>query len=77
MNFSRALKRTMLEFDITGIDLAQKSGISKNTISTFRQGGQTTTETLEKLLAAMPAEAREFFFHELEQGDYSQSLTSV
>jgi transcriptional regulator with XRE-family HTH domain len=71
MNFAKALKRTMLEFDITGVELSRRSGISKNTISAFRQGGQSlTVENLEKLLGAMPEDARAFFFRELECGEY-------
>jgi transcriptional regulator with XRE-family HTH domain len=53
----------MTEFRITGAELSEKSGVSKNTISAFRQNRQSlTVENLEKLLAAMPEDAREYFF---------------
>lgn len=78
MNFAKALKRTMTEFDLKGVELSQKTGLSENAISAFRRGSQSmTVKNLEKILRAMPADARQFFFHELEQGDYSQDLTAV
>jgi transcriptional regulator with XRE-family HTH domain len=57
----------MSEFRLTGTELSSKSGVSRNTISAFRQGGQSlTVDNLEKLLGAMPEEARRYFFSQLQ-----------
>jgi transcriptional regulator with XRE-family HTH domain len=56
----------MSEFNLTGTQLSEQSGVSKNTISAFRKGSQSlTVQNLEKLLGAMPEEARRYFFAEL------------
>lgn len=66
MTFANALMHTMTEFKLKGTELSKKSGVSKNTISAFRQGGQSlTVDNLEKLLDAMPEEARMYFFSEI------------
>ncbi len=71
MNFATALRHTMSEFRLTGTELSQKSGVHQNTISAFRQGGQSlSVENLEKLIAAMPEEAREYFFSEIKNAEY-------
>ncbi len=57
----------MSEFNLTGTELSSKSGVSRNTISAFRQGGQSlSVDNLERLLAAMPENAREYFFSWVE-----------
>jgi transcriptional regulator with XRE-family HTH domain len=67
MSFANALKHTMTEFGLTGADLASKSGVSKNTISAFRRGKQSlSVNNLEKVLGAMPEEARSYFFNQLK-----------
>jgi transcriptional regulator with XRE-family HTH domain len=72
MTFANALKHTMTEFGLTGAQLAEKSGVSKNTVSAFRQGRQSlTVDNLEKLLGAMPQEARSYFFNELKDAQYT------
>jgi transcriptional regulator with XRE-family HTH domain len=81
MSFANALRHTMSEFKLTGTELSKKSGVSKNTISAFRQGGQSlTVENLEKLLGAMPEEARRYLFAELvntKQTIAVENLSSV
>jgi transcriptional regulator with XRE-family HTH domain len=81
MSFSSALRHTMSEFNLTGTELSEKSGVSKNTISAFRKGGQSlTVQNLEKLLGAMPEEARRYFFAELidkRQASGAENLSQV
>ncbi len=71
----------MSEFNLKGTELSQKSGVSRNTISAFRQGSQSlTVENLEKLLEAMPDEARRYFFSELvnlKQVTAAENLSAV
>jgi transcriptional regulator with XRE-family HTH domain len=78
MTFSNALRHTMSEFRLTGTELSKKSGVSKNTISAFRQGTQSlTVENLEKLLGAMPDEARRYFFSELANARQSSDMENL
>lgn len=66
MSFANALKHTMTEFGLTGAELASRSGVGKNTISAFRQGRQSlSVSNLEKVLGAMPEEARLYFLSQL------------
>ena len=71
----------MTEFTMTGVELSEKSGVSKNTISAFRKGSQSlTVQNLEKLLSAMPEEARRYFFAELvdtKQTSNAENLPQV
>lgn len=62
----------MSEFRLTGTELSSKSGVSRNTISAFRQGGQAiSVDNLEKLLGAMSEDARRYFFSQLQGVQYS------
>lgn len=50
----------MFRYGLTGADLAEKSGITATQISKFRNGADLRTDSLEKLLSAMPEDAREY-----------------
>lgn len=66
MQFSQALDRTLNEFGIKAKWLAERSGVSPQMISDFRNGKQRIySDSLEKMLASLPAEAREYFFRQL------------
>jgi transcriptional regulator with XRE-family HTH domain len=52
-NFSQAFDRTLRYHRITGKVLSQKTGISQNHISEFRNGGNISAEALSRLLAVM------------------------
>ncbi len=68
MDFSKALDRTLKQFEITGKWLANESGVSQRMISSFRRGQQSIyTDSLEKILSALPDEAQKYF-HELVLG---------
>ncbi|MGB3493888.1 MAG: helix-turn-helix transcriptional regulator [Elainellaceae cyanobacterium] len=63
MKLSEAFKETMFRFNLNGNALADKSGLTPSQISNFRNGSiNLRTNSLEKLLAAMPYEARSYFF---------------
>lgn len=66
MQFSQALDRTLNEYGIKAKWLAERSGVSPQMISDFRNGKQRIySDSLEKMLASLPTEAREFFFRQL------------
>lgn len=52
-NFSQAFDKTLRYYRITGKALWEKTGISQNHISEFRNGGNISAEVLSKLIAAM------------------------
>jgi transcriptional regulator with XRE-family HTH domain len=54
---------TLKEFKIDGQSLSKASGVREATISEFRHGRRAIkTDSLQKLLAAMPLEAQQFYF---------------
>lgn len=66
MNFSKAFDRTLNHFGISGKWLSEQSGVSQQMISGFRRGQQRIySDSLEKLLQALPFEAQQYFFESL------------
>jgi predicted transcriptional regulator len=60
MNFSTAFCQTLEHYNLNNVDLCRNSGISLSRFSLFKKGQNVRVDTLEKLLAAMPQEAREY-----------------
>lgn len=60
MRFYEAFKETMHRFDLKGVELSKNSGLKPSQISKFRGDQNIRIETLEKILFAMPQEAREY-----------------
>lgn len=51
----------MFRFNIKATDLAEQSGISASRLSQFKGGQNVRIDTLDKILEALPPEARRFF----------------
>ena len=62
MNHREAFKQTLEKFNITAKSLAQKSGVQERQISQFRNGKDLMSETLFSLIAALPNEAKIYYF---------------
>ncbi len=63
MSWNIAFDRTLKEFGISAKWLAERSGITPQSISRFRKGhGPMTTDNLNLLLSHLPYEARAYFF---------------
>ncbi|MDV3351449.1 helix-turn-helix transcriptional regulator [Leptothoe sp. ISB3NOV94-8A] len=62
MNFSEAFDLTLKEFGLTGKSLAISTGLREATVSNFRNGSDIRSDNLEKLLSALPPEAKQFLF---------------
>ena len=63
MNLNKAFDQTLKDFEITAKHLAEMSGVAPQTISDFRRGKKAIqTDSLEKLLSVLPAEAQAHFF---------------
>ena len=62
MESSEAFRRTLFEFRLSGAELSRRTGVSKQQISTFKNGRQgVSTYTLDKLLDGMAPPARRYF----------------
>lgn len=62
VRFSEAFKETMFRFDLTGAEIAERSGLTTAQISQFRNGRNIRIDNLERILAALPLNAREYLF---------------
>ncbi|EKU97124.1 hypothetical protein Lepto7375DRAFT_0998 [Leptolyngbya sp. PCC 7375] len=62
MNFSKAFDLTLKEFGLTGKAVAVNAGVREATVSNFRNGSDIRTDSLEKLIKALPPDAKQFLF---------------
>lgn len=63
MRFSSAIDQTLKQYGITGKELSTRSGVAEASISRFRRGERDIqAESLEKIVAALPASAQQYFF---------------
>ena len=63
MDWNSAFDITLKEFKVSAKWLSERTGISQQSISKFRQGhSPMTTDNLNALLAEIPFEARQRFF---------------
>ena len=63
VNFSEALDKALERYGISAKWLSEQSGVSQQMISQFRNGKQRIySDSLEKLLAALPGEVRDYYF---------------
>lgn len=69
MKFSTAFREAMFRYELRGSDLSNRSGVSAAQISNFKSGKNINVTTVEKLLAAMPQEAREYMLTLVAQGE--------
>lgn len=60
MKFSEAFRETLFRFDLKGADIAAKTGLTATQISKFRNGENLRIDSVEKILEALPDEAREY-----------------
>jgi transcriptional regulator with XRE-family HTH domain len=78
MNFAQALDQTLEEFGISGKWLSERSGVSQQMISGFRKGNQRVySDSLEKIIATLPSDARQHFFGLLGNRGTEQTSSSL
>lgn len=76
VNFCKALSITMEQYGITNLWLAEKSGLTSQTISNYKLGKSSIKDSsLEKIIEALPPDAQEFYFDNLYPR--SKSLRSL
>ncbi|MFK0730571.1 MAG: hypothetical protein ACIWVG_05260 [Gloeotrichia echinulata HAB0833] len=75
-NFSKALDKTLETYGISASWLSDKADVSQQMISGFRNGKQCVkSDSLEKMINALPKDAKEYFFSQLTCGNKNlQSL---
>jgi transcriptional regulator with XRE-family HTH domain len=63
MKFADALDITLKHFKISAKELAAKSGVAESSISRYRRGERDIqADSLERLIAALPSEARNYLY---------------
>jgi transcriptional regulator with XRE-family HTH domain len=60
MKFADAFRETLFRFELTGKEIAERSGLSPAQISEFRNGKNLRIDSVEKILDALPQEARNY-----------------
>ena len=66
IDFSSAFDRTLVKFGITGRQLSASSGVSEGVISKYRHGKvDILSASLAAMVAAMPFEAKQYFFSQV------------
>jgi len=61
VKFGSAFKETMFRYDLVGDQLAADAGVTPNQVSNLKKGKNVRSDTLERILDAMPTDARGFF----------------
>lgn len=69
-NFRRALDLTIREFGIAYCHISEQSGVSDSSLSRYLSGAtDLSSSRLQKVIDALPSEARSFFFVTLNPTD--------
>ena len=61
MNTREALEQSFQVFDLKASEVANRAGISPEIISRFRHGKGITVDTLDKIIQALPSQAKAYF----------------
>lgn len=61
----QALFKTLKKFKIKGNHLSRVTGITEAQLSRFRNGGELSLMNFEKIVAALPPEAYQYFWSQL------------
>lgn len=77
MKFAEAFRQTMFHFNLSGVEIADKSGMSAAQISNFRHGKNLRIDTLERILNALPPEAKVYMLNLVAQTPSDSLLTSI
>lgn len=68
MDFHDAFKETLSRFDLDVVDLARATGLSVIRIGQFKNGQNIRIDNLQRLLEAMPPEAKKFMLLLVAEG---------
>lgn len=89
MRFSEAFRQTLFRYNLSGTEVAEASGITPSQISNFKNGSNLRIDTVERILDALPTEARLYMLNLVAQksepeqkppalvGDYEADLKNA
>lgn len=77
MKFAQAFKMTLFRFDLNGAEIAERSGLTSAQISNFRNGKNLRIDSVERILEALPQDARAYMLALVAQTDEEGSDTFV
>lgn len=60
MKFSEAFRETMFRFDLTGVELSERSGLTQTQISDLRNGKNLRIDSVDKIVAVLDQRALEY-----------------
>ncbi|MBN8561104.1 MAG: helix-turn-helix transcriptional regulator [Leptolyngbya sp. UWPOB_LEPTO1] len=64
MKFANAFRETLFRFDLTGLEIAEKTGLTTTQISHFRNGVKNLrVDSIEKILDVLTQEQREYMLN--------------
>lgn len=67
MEFSQAFRETMFRFELKGVDIASSAGVKQGQITALKKGDNITLQTFEKIVRALPDDARHYFLHLVDE----------
>lgn len=74
MRFSEAFNEAINRFGLKGSEIAKNTGLTNAQISNFRNGQNLRIDSVEKILAALPREARAYM---LELVALDEGITEI
>ncbi|WP_415354708.1 helix-turn-helix domain-containing protein [Leptolyngbya sp. FACHB-1624] len=77
MKFANAFKETMFRFNLTGLEIAEKTGLTTTQISHFRNGIKNPRiDSVEKILEVFTQEQREFMLNLVAKAYKDETIAS-
>lgn len=73
MEFYAAFNETLKRFNLKAVDLARETDLSMQRMSQFTHGSNVRIDTLQKLLGAMPQEAKRYMLLLVAEGGNDSS----
>ena len=67
MEFSEAFRETMFRFNLKGSDIAERSGLTQAQVSDFRNGKNLRIDSVERILKALPSDARSYLLEQVKE----------
>jgi transcriptional regulator with XRE-family HTH domain len=61
MDARTSLNKSFQMFDLKASEIAERAGVAPEIISRFRRGKGITVDTLDKIIQALPVEAKTYF----------------
>lgn len=77
MKFANAFRETLFRFDLTGLEIAEKTGLTTTQISHFRNGVKNLrVDSIEKILDVFTQEQREYMLNLVAKAYMDETISS-